>query len=147
MNEQKRIIEINGVKFEVDTREMKQIDKFQVGDRIKVLTKEYQDSFKVHSGVIVGFTLFESLPTVTVAYIDTTYGTSNLKFLHYNIQSKDVEIAFDYDEALEINKSEIVGQLDREIEKKQAEIKEVEREKAYFLKHFKMYFSEIKEKK
>jgi len=144
MNEEKRLIEINGVKFEVDTRQMKRVDRFRVGDRVKVLTKKYTDTFEVHSGVIVGFTLFEKLPTATVVYLDISYSETKLVFLSYNSESKDVEIAGDYDETLQINKGEVVAQLDDEIKKKKQEIEEIERKKAYFLKHFTMYFSDIK---
>jgi len=147
MNEEKRIIEINGVKFEADMRNMKRVDRFRVGDKVKVLIKKYSDTFEVHSGVIVGFTLFEKLPTATVVYLDISYSETKLVFLSYNSESKDVEIAADYDETLQINKGDVVARLNNEIEKKKQEIEEIERKKAYFLKHFEMYFSDIKEKK
>ena len=147
MSDQKRIIEINGVKFEVDTRQMKRVDRFRVGDRVKVLTEKYGDTFEVHSGVIVGFTLFEKLPTATVVYLDISYSETKLIFLSYNSKSKDVEIAADYDETLQVNKGDVLARLDNEVENKKQEIEEIERKKAYFLKHFEMYFSDIKDKK
>jgi hypothetical protein len=53
MNET-RIVEINGVKLELDMRQAKlqSIDTFKVGDSVKVLIKEYGDSYKTHAGVI-----------------------------------------------------------------------------------------------
>ena len=38
----KRIIEINGIKMEVDLRNAKRIDTFKVGDPVKVLDMTYQ---------------------------------------------------------------------------------------------------------
>ena len=39
--EEKRIIDINGMKMEVDLRTAKRIDTFKVGDNVKVLATEY----------------------------------------------------------------------------------------------------------
>ena len=41
--EEKRIVEIDGVKIEVDLRTAKRIDTFAVGDNVKVLCKEYNN--------------------------------------------------------------------------------------------------------
>ena len=38
-DEQKRIVEIGGVKIEVDLRTAKRVDSYRVGDPVKVLTK------------------------------------------------------------------------------------------------------------
>ena len=64
--EQERIIEIAGVKMEIDLREAKRIEHYKVGDNIKVLVPEYNDTFKVCAGVILGFTALKSFAT-TVA--------------------------------------------------------------------------------
>lgn len=39
--EERRIVEINGVKIEVDMRTAKRVDSFRVGDNVKVLDKDY----------------------------------------------------------------------------------------------------------
>ena len=51
--ENKRIIEINGIKLEVDLTTAKRIDEFKVGDNVKVLRKSYNDTFEVLAGVIL----------------------------------------------------------------------------------------------
>ena len=55
----KRIIEINGIKLEVDLSTAKRIDEFRVGDNVKVLRKGYNDNFEVLAGVIVEFVNFK----------------------------------------------------------------------------------------
>lgn len=40
MDDGKRIIEIDGVKIEVDLRTAKRIDTYRVGDNVKILNKD-----------------------------------------------------------------------------------------------------------
>jgi len=51
MNENKRIIEINGVKLEVDLTTARRIDEFKVGDTVKVLDSRNERN-EVRTGVI-----------------------------------------------------------------------------------------------
>ncbi|MHC4294732.1 MAG: hypothetical protein ACYSTL_04025, partial [Planctomycetota bacterium] len=53
--DQIRVVEINGVKLEVDLRHAKVIDQFRVGDRVKVLKKKYEKVYESHPGAIIGF--------------------------------------------------------------------------------------------
>ena len=73
-NENKTVIEVNGVKLEVDLRQAVRIDTLGVGDRVKVMVKIYSD-YKVYAGVVVGFEPFKELPTIIIAYLDTQYKT------------------------------------------------------------------------
>lgn len=143
MNHGKSIIEVNGVKLEVDLRTAKRVDELRVGDRVKVLTKGYQE-WEVHAGTVVGFEPFKNLPTVIVAYLKNSYPAPEIKFLYFNAQSKEVEIvkAID-DDVLDLNKANIVQQMDRDIEKKLAEVEELRSKKAYFLSNFKAYWPEL----
>jgi hypothetical protein len=50
--ETKRVIEINGVKMEVDMRYAKRVDELRIGSRVKVLIKEYS-SYKIYLGVSI----------------------------------------------------------------------------------------------
>jgi hypothetical protein len=86
-----RVIEINGIKMEIDLRTAKRIDNLKVGDRVKVLIKEYT-SYKVHPGTIIGFEPFEKLPTIIIAYMETTYSSASVKFLYYNAKTEDTEV-------------------------------------------------------
>lgn len=128
-----RIVEINGVKVEVDLRTAKRVDQFKIGDPCKVLVKDYS-GYKAHHGVIVSFDEFENLPTITVCYLDGGY-SPGLKFAYINSKTEDTEIAPANDEIL-VEKADIVEQLDSDIIKKQAELDDLKRKKAYFLNRF-----------
>jgi hypothetical protein len=139
---QTTIIEVNGVKLEVDLRSAKRIDQLTIGSRVKCLLKTY-DSFKTVPGVVVGFEPFEKRPTIVVAYLETDYSTAALKFQSFNCDTKDFEIIADLDNnALEIDKAGIIAKMDREYTKKEAELQELADRKAFFLAHFGRYFQE-----
>lgn len=137
----KRIVEVGGVKIEVDLRTAKKVDNFKVGDPVKVLKKSYGDTFNSYFGMIVGFDQFKTLPTIIVAYMDPSYGSNSpLKFEYINSASKDVEICASDSADLGIDKSDIIARLDNEIAKKEVEVAEVRKKKVYFLEHFGRYF-------
>lgn len=141
--ENKRIVEINGVKLEVDLRDAKVVDNYQIGQNVRVLVKEYGDKYAVHPGVIVAFDDFENLPTITCAYMEIKYGGSDIKFVHINSEIKDVEIAPAYElEDLRFKKADVIKSFKDEIVKKQEEIKDVERKIAYFESCFEQYFKD-----
>lgn len=137
------VIEVNGVKLEVDLRTARRVDTLRVGDRVKVLTKAY-DGYAVSAGTIIGFEPFANLPTIIVAYLSKDYRSSDVKFCHFNAQSTDVEIvkAID-DDAVEIDKVNILANLDNEIAKKRDEITEIERKRQYFLDNFRAYWETV----
>ena len=136
-------IEINGTKFEVDLSTAKKIEEFKVGDKVKVLKKEYSDSFKIYPGVIIGFDWFKENPTIVIAYIEIGYKECNIHFLYYNKQSKDVEISHTDNMELLIKPSDVIEKMDKEVEVKKAEIRGIETKKQYFLKNFGQYFKEF----
>lgn len=140
---EKTIVEVNGIKLEVDLRTAKRIDTLRVGDRVKVLIKEYSD-YRVYAGTVVGFEPFTSLPTVIVAYLKNDYSGPEVKFLYFNSQSKEAEVvkAID-DDQLDIDKATVVQRMDREIEKKIAEADDLRARKAFFLDNFKAYWPEM----
>ena len=137
--EDKRIIEINGVKMEVDLRHAKVIDNFKVGDTIKVLIKGYS-SYTSYVGMIVGFDEFEKLPTIIVAYLKLEYSTSAIEFVYYNAESKDVDICKINDWDIPYSKQQIIDKMDREINKKEEELRELNSKKNLFLSMFGKYF-------
>lgn len=141
---EKQIIEINGVKMEVDLRYAKRIDHLTVGSRVKCLVKGYGDDYKVMPGVIVGFEPFDNLPSIVVAYLEDDYSSANIKFKSYNAKCSDFEIIADIDNnALEVNKNGIVAKMEREIERKKMEVEELEQKRAFFLRSFGTYFADI----
>ena len=139
METEKRIIEINGIKMEVDLRDCKVIDNYKVGDNIKVLVKDYPD-YKSYVGTIIGFDNFETHPTVVIAYLQTKYNEADIKYVYYNSETKDVEITGLNDWDIPITKTEILKRFNSEVEKKEMEIKDIKNKKSLFETLFGKYF-------
>lgn len=138
------VIEINGVKMEIDLRTAKRIEHLQVGSRVKCLIKKYSEDYDVLPGVIVGFEPFENLPSIVVAYLETDYSSASIKFKSYNAKTKDFEIVADIDHnSLEVNKNDILGKMDREMEKKRIEMEEIEQKRDFFLQKFGVFFADV----
>lgn len=139
----KTIIEVNGVKLEVDLRTATRIDTLRVGDRVKVLVKEAYggNGATVHPGVVVGFEPFESLPTIIVAYMKVDYAGVNVQFVYMNKNTKETEVikAIDNDH-LDVDKVRAVAMFDRQIETKRRELEDLEAKKTFFLTEFRKYW-------
>lgn len=134
------IIEINGIKMEVDLRSAKKIETYKIGDNVKVLVKEYS-TYASYPGVIIGFDGFAQLPTITVCYLKTGYN-AEVKFVYVNSETKDIEIVHMTDaDKMELNLAP--EQLDREILKKEAEIADLKAKKAYFLENFNRHLAPV----
>ncbi len=136
---EKQIIEINGVKLEIDLRHAKVIDNFKVGDNIKFLKKEYSD-YKSLPGVIVGFDQFDKLPTIVIAYLEDSYGDYQVKFSYFNANSKDIEICHMGEHEKTLDRTRCEDMLSRKIAHAEKELDELKRKKNYFLTHYNMYF-------
>ena len=139
MNEETRIIEVNGVKLEIDLRTAKRIDQFKVGDSVKVLMKEY-NSYQSHLGTIVGFDEFEKLPTIIVAVLKNSYSEAKIEFVYFNAESKDQEICSVNEWDIPYSKADIMNKMDREIQKKEEELRDLNSKKNYFEQAFGKYF-------
>lgn len=144
MDKQTTIIEINGIKLEVDLRNAKRIDNLRIGDRIKCLVKGYGPTMNTYAGVVVGFEPFPSLPSIVVAYLDSDHGSGTLKFKTFNAETKDFEVVADIDNnALEVDKLNILSKFDRDADKKKQELQEIEDKRAFFISHFGRYFKDV----
>ena len=139
-NENLKIIEINGIKMQIDMRNAKVIEEYKVGDSIKVLIKSYNDNYHSYIGTIIGFDDFEKTPTVVIAYLKTEYSSASIEFLYYNSQTKDAEITALNDWDLPLTKSEVLKQFHREQAKKDQELKELIQKERIFEKLFGKYF-------
>jgi hypothetical protein len=137
----KTIIEVNGVKLEVDLRTCKVVDHLAVGDSVKVLIKDY-NGYKSYPGVIVGFDNFKELPTVIISYCEHGYSNVDMKYVYYNSKSENVEVIAANEHDMEFSKADVLKSFDRQIDHKSLEIKEIERKKEYFLNHFQKYFNQ-----
>ena len=140
MNQQ---IEIRGQKLELDTRVAVRADVIKVGSRVKLLKKEYS-SHKVLHGIIIGFEPFKELPTIIVAAVDLGYSDATVSFVYINEKTEDYQmvVALDDDRAA-LDKEEFCRIIERKITAKQAEIKELEDRKAFFLDKFQTYWTQV----
>jgi hypothetical protein len=137
------IVEINGVKMEVDLRHAKVIhENLRIGTKVKLLAKSSYAAPSVHAGVIVAFDMFPSQPTITVAYIKTGYGTeSPLQFAHVNSGAeKNWELVPSVDDDLPLAKVTVLEQMDRALEAARAKVLEIEHQRVYFVEHFGAFF-------
>lgn len=139
-DEYKRQIEINGIKMEIDLRTAKRIESFKVGDGVKLLTKEYNDTFKSNPGVIVGFDEFQNRPTIIVAYIKSGYSSTELQFAYINKDSKDYEIAALQDFEKKISYNDIMKQFAAKLSTAEEAVKKIEAERVWFEENYKKYF-------
>tara|TARA_Y100000296_G_C5180060_1_gene263699 strand:+ start:26703 stop:27176 length:474 start_codon:yes stop_codon:yes gene_type:complete len=137
--ETKRVIEINGIKMEVDLRNAKRVDQFKVGDPVKVLVKNYS-SYDCYPGVIVGFDEFKNLPSINVCYIETSYSEVKVKFKIINEKVEDIEIAplQEFDQKFDLNNA--LETLDANILKRKRELEDAESKKEWFQKNYGKYF-------
>ena len=94
--------------------------------------------------MVVGFEPFPSLPSIVVAYLDTSsYNGDTLKVKTFNQKTEDFEIVPDVDRnSLEVDKGRVLTMLDRDIEKKREELNQSELRRQYFLDNFGSYFED-----
>ena len=139
MEETRRIVEIDGVKVEVDLRQAKRVDTFKVGDNIKILDKERSD-YKVKPGIIVDFAEFQELPTIVIAVFEEgSYWSSapSVKFIYYNEKTADkIEMVPASEDELKLSKDGVIEKFEREIQKKKNEYTDLQNQLEYFKKHF-----------
>jgi len=115
----KRIIEINGRKFEVNEADLKVVDEFRVGDTVKILKKTYSDNWESHFGAIIGYDNYQNLPTIRIMYLDVDYSETHIRFVTFNSKTEDVELApLNEADLIQLDKARIVDMLNSQIEKK-----------------------------
>lgn len=141
------VVEVNGVKLEVDLRTAKRIDTLVVGSKVKLLKKKTTyESIKVYPGVIVGFEPFKELPTIIVAYLKTDWNSSSVEFAYINAANEEFDMIASVDDDLMINKSDTLKTFQKEIDTKMREIEQIKSKMEYFLSHFGKHFESQPEK-
>lgn len=137
MNENKRIIEVNGVKLEVDLTSAKRIDEFRVGDTVKVLDNR-NDKNEVRTGVITDFANFKDLPTIIVAIYKAGdyWSKPTIEFFPYNSNTEGIEIVGVSAEEIIVSRETIVQKFDDEIAKKRDELNDLIIKRDTFIKYF-----------
>lgn len=142
-----RIIEINGIKLEVDERTARTIESYRVGDKLKVLVKGYSDTYTIYHGVIVGFADFSALPTIEIMYIDGDRWASDVfKFVSLNANTKGVEICPLNEAEAVLDKDAIIKKLDDAIKTKEREAEDIRAKRDYFVARFAQAFEQIERK-
>lgn len=134
---EKKIIEVNGVKLEVDMRYAKRIDEFRVGDTVKVLDNRSERN-ELKTGVITDFANFKELPTIMVAvYKQGDYWSSpTVEFIPYNSETEGIEIVGVSAEEVIVSKETIVQKFDDQIAKKRDELNDLIIKRDTFVKYF-----------
>lgn len=143
MNSEKRIVEINGVKMEVDLSTCRRIDEFRVGDAVKILHKgnDYR-SDTIFVGTIVEFVNFKELPTIKIAVFKQDYhGSAEIEFIYYNKNTREYEIIPAMKSDLTLEKSAVVDKFNNKIEEKKNEIAELAAKRDWFIAHYGKYFA------
>ena len=137
MEKDLRIIEINGIKLEVDLRKAKRIDEFKVGDTVKVLDNRH-DRNEMHTGVITDFALFKELPTIMIAiYKAGDYWSSpTIEFIPYNKETENIEIVGVSQEEIIVSKETVVDKFNEQIEKKRTELNDLIVKRDTFVRYF-----------
>lgn len=137
MEDEKRIIEVNGVKLEVDMRYARRIDEFRVGDTVKVLDKRNGKN-EMRTGTITDFANFKELPTIMVAvYKPGDYWQApTIEFIPYNADTEDIEIVGVSSEEIMVSRETIVDRFNDQIAKKKAEMDDLIVKRDTFLRYF-----------
>jgi hypothetical protein len=146
MNNETMLVEINGVKMEVDLRHAKVVhENLRVGSKVKLLEKGSYSGPQVYPGVVIGFENFQSLPTIIVAYVKSGYLDAGMSIAYINGSdeaTKKWEMVPSYDDDLPVRKADILANFDRESNKKRAELEDIEAKRSAFLRYFGVYFGE-----
>lgn len=143
--ENTKIVEINGVKMQIDLRQAKVISEYKVGDNIKVLIKGYSD-YKSYVGTIIGFDEFKNTPTIVLAYLKVEYNSAEIVIVCYNDKTEGIEITTLNDWDWPLTKSEVIENFQKEEKKKEVELQEIKNKQIMFEKLFGKYFEPKLEK-
>ena len=136
--DEKRIVEIDGVKIEVDLRTAKRVDSYKVGDNVKILERESSD-YKVKPGIIVDFAEFNELPTIVIAVFEegSYYTRPSIKFINYNAKtSEKIEMVPASEDEIKVSRDSVVEMFEREISKKKNELLDLQNQLDYFMEKF-----------
>lgn len=133
---EKRIIEIDGVKVEVDLTTARRIDTFRIGDNVKVYER---DTKKIKPGVITSFDNFKDDPSITVAvFTEGSYWDSpKIEFIYFNPSTSDKwDIILASDDEIRVSGDSVVARFEAEIQKKQREADDLKEKLEYFKRFF-----------
>lgn len=141
MDETKRIITVNGIKMEVDLRQAKVVDNYRVGDMVKVLNKEYNDSYKVYPGIVTDFFVTEKEDgtceaAIQILALKKDYSSVDLVFMVYGENTKNFSISHFNEYEKKFDQAQIDGLFDNEITKFQEQIRVLETKQSAYKELF-----------
>ena len=144
--QQTQIVEINGIKMEVDLRHARVIhDNLRIGTKVKIMVKNSYGSPVVHPGVIVGFEPFRDMPTIVVAYLVLSYSEAKLEIATINSKTAETySLVPAVDDDLPIDRAQVMSHFEREILKKRREIEDIMHRRDFFTRNFALYFRDYK---
>jgi hypothetical protein len=131
------------VKLEVDLRTAKVVDRYRIGDPVRVMIEDSYGS-PIRAGVIVGFCEFEKNPAIEVLVLDESYSGVNFKTVTI-VSGKEnkAQIASYEKYSGFISQADVVTRFDREIQKKELELADLKLKKKYFIDDFAKAFERI----
>lgn len=132
-----RIIEINGIKLEIDERTATTIEQYRVGDKLRVLVKGYGETYNIYPGVIIGFADFAALPSIEIMYMDGGSWSSDVfKFVCLNAKTENIEICPYNELECRLDKDSVIEKIDRAITKQKNDLEELQAKRQYFIERF-----------
>lgn len=131
-----KIVDIKGVKIQIEAPQAKIIENYRIGDTIKILIKEYSDSWTSYPGIIVGFDDFDELPTIIICYISNYYSTPEIKTAYFHEKCDKIEITKCCAYELSFDYEAILDALNNDLKEKQIKAEEVKAKINYFMRHF-----------
>ena len=134
------IIEVNGVKLEVDMRHARRIEELRIGSPVKLLAKGGYGGQKVHPGIVIGFEPFKDLPTILVAYVEEDWQSATVTVVSINSKQENFDMIAAVDPDFAVDRANITKRFDRQIEAKKREIEVIEEQKRYFETNFKAFW-------
>lgn len=140
---EKRIIEIDGMKVEIDLESARRIDTFRIGDNVRVLEKT-SNPVKVKNGIITAFNNFKDEPCITVAVFDNgDYWTApSIKFIYiHSGMDNEYEIVLASEDEIKVSGEGVVERFEQKIFQKQQEVNQLREQ----LEYFKAYFMKQKQ--
>ena len=141
----KRIIEIDGMKVEVDLDTARRIDTFRIGDNVRVLDKT-SNPVKVKNGIITAFNNFKDEPCITVAMFDAGdyWSKPSIKFIYiHSGMDNEYEIVLASDDEIKASGDGVVQRFEECIASKQHEVDQLKAQLDYFKTYFMKPIEEV----
>lgn len=143
----RQIIEINGVRFSVDPRNLTEMTEFSVGDPVKLVFREFSSDkeLKIYPGIIIGFHDIVEQPTAIIAYLKYHYFQDQcIKFLEYNkysIAERNISLHRPIPAEFQISRDKFIAAINNEIAMTRDKIDSLERQLELFKTQFEQKFN------